>query len=445
MKKSALFAFFTLLIFSIHSAYAQDAIETLKEEIRKDSSVADAIALYPENIRDAIFEVSQYPKTIVSLGTAQEKSSQEFKDLIKNLSQGEQKKVYDLVRYPKLVNEIAKGSKKSKAQLKNIVRTYPEEIRKTAVDLGENHYDLLVNINKLYKKSEENFKKIIKPLPKKARSDFETLVNNPEVLSLLSENLNFTVKLGQAYQQDPKLVRKRAASYGENLKEKNKKAMAEWNQGLDEDPQALEETQEAAEQFAKDNGYDTSESDTSSGSFHFALSLNPYPYWFGYPAWYATPVWRPYPLWYHTGWYYGPGRRVVWVGWPSRSYAHWYYRDSHRRYGSLDRYYNRHYDRLEGGADGFHHGRERRVSAVESGARPERAARAEPRPTKQARAPAPEKTQMAKSSQVSQRRPSRSYNEYRANSFHRQSWGRRGGSYGGGARGSGRGGGGRRR
>jgi len=97
---------FLLLLFIPIAAvqgYAQNAdkeVAALQEILKEDRSAAEALALYPQQIRDSIFVASAHPELISRISLLQKKSSTAFRKLTANLSKEEKQDIYGMVRDP---------------------------------------------------------------------------------------------------------------------------------------------------------------------------------------------------------------------------------------------------------------------------------------------------------------------------------------------------------
>src|ERR1035437_9047443 len=140
---------------------AQDDRALLKKVVQENQEAVDAIAMYPTETRRIIFEATEYPEVISKLNAMQKNSQDAFANLVSPLSKEEQEKIWDLTRYDGLISDLAADRKKSEDEINNILVNYPEEIRKTALEAGKNHYDLLVQIDKMNKSYNSDFELLL--------------------------------------------------------------------------------------------------------------------------------------------------------------------------------------------------------------------------------------------------------------------------------------------
>ncbi len=336
--RNVAFAMIFLLTFS---AQAQGLQDSLKHD---DEDIVSSIAPYPPKIREAILNVSQYPQKIVKAERLQARSSQAFQDLVSKYPRDVQEKFYDLSRFPDLINQLTSGSeRKNTEDIKSMLTAYPKEVAANVNALYPAYISDLSKINQHYQQSEKDLQNILKTLPPTVQEDFNTVIGMPDVMNLLTERVDLTVTLGEAYKNNPEEVKQSLDKLNEEIATQNAKDLDDYKSKVAADPQLQEEMKKSSTEFA--NNY--SETDDGSPSVvNNYYSSNPYPYWTGYPYWYPSPIWYPQPLYYHTGFYLGAGGNMVIVGLPSYGYSNWFFNYGYRRYprlyGNYNAYYNSH-------------------------------------------------------------------------------------------------------
>ncbi len=309
---------------------AQESQSLLKDMIQENRSDVDAILLYPEDVRTAIFEACAHPEALVRMRGMQDVSREAFKAFTEELPESDRKMVWEVARYPELVAALtADGKKKSGADIDTIVKRYPEAVREPARQLATSRFDVLSRCRDMNRDTEAAFATFLEPYPAQTQDALRKLVALPEVLEILTENMGLVVLVGDAYTKDPKRVSERAAELSLDAARRNAEAQEAWSKRLQEDPEAVAELEKASKQYAKENGLSTDPPKTTA---KVTVTVNPYPYWYGYPYWYASPYWYPYPYWYHAGYYYGPGGTIVIVGTPSYHYTYWHVHASAHHY-----------------------------------------------------------------------------------------------------------------
>ncbi len=334
MKTSFFFILVFLSIF-ISDTRAQD-MNILKGLSEEEENAIEAIALYPAKEREAILEASLHPEILVRMENIRSTTEAKFKETISGLAEANQKKIYNLSRYPDLITKIcAVGDGRSNTEMADILKSYPEEIHADALFSNQNYFSLLREVNNLYMGAEEAFQTVLSTYPEKVREAYRQLDQLPGVTSILTDNMKMTVLLGDLYSKQPMQIMKALDSLNVVVAEQQASDLKDWKQKLEEDPAAMTEYENAAEEFASDEPYDD---DVYDGPLPERYSnrvvvhevWRPYQYWFGWPSWYADECWYPYPLWYHSGFYYGPGHKIVIIGLPSNVFFNWHFHhDSH--------------------------------------------------------------------------------------------------------------------
>lgn len=332
MKKQYLLNLFIIL--GIHCfGYAQQDDNVLLEQLSaQDSGIVSEVIQHPESIRTVILEASMHPEIIARIEVVQKKSSEGFFQLISSYEKEEQKEIWDITRYPGLVEELTSGGKKSKTEIAEILKNYPEEIHKTATKQGKENYSLLVKINELNKNSNQDFTSIIKDSPTAVQATFRQLLQQPDVLSMLSQNIQEAILLGDIYKSNPVMVKQKLDALNSEYTIQRAKEVEDWKKSLEENPEVKKEFYKSAEEYARENGYDAREYKTRKTEVIVNYTIYPYPYWFGYPRWHASPYWYPYPYWYDWGFYYGPQENIIVVGLPSYYFTYWYFNQPHHHY-----------------------------------------------------------------------------------------------------------------
>lgn len=327
---------------------AQDDGRTLlKQVIKENQEAVDAIAMYPTETRKIIFEATEYPEIIAKLNAMQKNSQDAFEKLISSFSKDEQEKIWNLTRYDGLISDLAANQNKSEDEINNIMVNYPEEIYKTALEERKNHYDLLVQIEKMDNSYNSDFDLLLSGYPPEAINAFREMIKMPEVLDILFDHMQYTVVIGDYYKKNPERVLHKTDSLNLILTQKNTQEANDWKQNMNDNPQIQEEYTQAAQEYAQDNGYQPEDYNTPLTQDVTNYNTNPYNWWFGYPSWYPYDYWNPYPYWYDWGFYYGPNGQIVFFGLPSAYFMDWYfYYPQHCfKYAELSNHYYNYYNR----------------------------------------------------------------------------------------------------
>ncbi|MBT4498599.1 MAG: hypothetical protein HOC74_12800 [Gemmatimonadetes bacterium] len=317
----------TFALFSLHPpAHAQTDMDLLAERLQENPATAEAIALYPEEIRHAVFAAAQYPKTLVKMANLQTKASAAFTRVVEQFPQGEQEQLWDLVRFPGLIEALITGGPKNDRQIEAILEDYPREIHRAARSLDGRAYDALAEIHRLNVGTEKFFARLIADNPPAVQQDFHTLLQVPEMLFLLNEDMATTIMLGEVYADNPNQLEERIAALGLAMARQNARAVHQGEQlsidGAEEsdpdfsgiydyDAGRLPKGRENPGSISRVYDYDASllEGPNESTETTVIYHERPYPYWYGYPHWYAGAYinWHITPRlalsWYPRGYY----------------------------------------------------------------------------------------------------------------------------------------------
>lgn len=407
------------LFFFCSILYGQSEKDLLKTLAAEDRSAVDAIVLYPEEVRNHIFQIAMHPEILIKISGMQEKTEQAFRDYIADYSQEEQANFYELARYPGLIRDLAGKEKQSKAEITALLNNYPEEIHETALELGRQEYQTLHQIYQLNRATKQAFDELLKPYPSQIQTSIRELVTMPEILTILTDNIDLTILVGDVYKNDPAWVQSKAEALNLEVARRQAEELEDYKQQLEQDPEAYQEMLDAAVLYAEDNNIPESEYNKESAPETTVKVVYSYPYWYGYPHWYTYPYWTPVPYYYRTGFYIGPGGVAVVIGLPSYHYVHWHYTYYPHRHVHLHAHYHRHYQRHPHGHRGFHAAVNvnvnKRVNVRSRQARDNRSNR-----TGTIRN-SPSKLELGK-----ERDRSQNFERFKANDNHRGSWSNRG-------------------
>lgn len=344
--------------------------DALLKMIGEDRSTIDAIAGCDDKVQDNVLQLSQTPEVLDIVQDLQKKSEKRFRDIISPYDRDVQAALYEFARYPDMITELVSHGKPSNPDVNRIAMKYPEDIRKTASKYARDYYDVLRQIDQLNNEIDREFQKDLAPYDEQTRASVNVLLKNPEIVSVMAEDKEFTRLLGICYREDPDWVNSQIDKIAQELETQNKKDLADYKTQIQSDPDAYKEMLSAADEFASESN-NAREYDTPVDPQVEVQYINSYPFWYGYPYWYPYPYWRPYPVYYHTGFYFGPGRSIVFIGLPSAHFIYWqsHYHPTlypHLSY-SYYNYYHNHYLPYQGMHNrpianyGFYHSVERNV------------------------------------------------------------------------------------
>ncbi len=336
---------FLIVATGINCIAQDNSRSILKQVIQENQEAVDAIAMYPTETRKIIFEAAEYPEVIAKLNGMQKNSQDAFERLISSFSKEEQENIWNLTRYEGLISDLV--ASRSEYEINNVLANYPEEINKTAFVERKNNYDVLVQIDKMNKSYDSDFEILLSGYPPEAINAFREMIKMSEVLDLLFDHMQYTVVIGDYYKKNPERVIHKTDSLNLILTQKNTEEADDWKQSMNDNPQIQQEYTQAAQEYAQDNGYQPEDYNAPLTEDVTNYNTNPYTWWFGYPSWYPYDYWNPYPYWYDWGFYFGPGRRIVFFGLPSAYFMEWffYYPEHCYKYAELSNHYYNYYDR----------------------------------------------------------------------------------------------------
>ena len=354
MSFSRVSALLLAALFGLVSPASANPLDSIDED---DREALEAVALYPEDVREHALQVASEPALLIDLQKLQERSQDDFRDLLGPYSQDDQEQLFELSRYPDLVEAIARGGEKSRAELERIAADYPEDVRAAALRQGSEHHKVVSRMHALLADFDGRFGDLIEDLPPARQQAFRGMLRTPELLSLLTEHTAMTVLLGDAFEREPGAVRDALADLNLQVAKRNAEDAKDWKRSVDSDPDLRRDYDAAAQDYHNDTGYSAYQAPSQTV---VNVSINPYPFWVGYPWWYPVAYdyydpwywWYPRSSWGHCGYSYGP--RVVlyggpfWAPWyPSYHFTSWYFShgDHHSHYPYLSDRFVSYYDR----------------------------------------------------------------------------------------------------
>lgn len=138
-------------IFLSHLLYAQDQSSfELKSLFSDNQEEIEALALYPDDIRDGIFELCLYPQLIVKRGAIQLRAQADFQDIIQYQTEEVQKNNGELLRYTGLMDKLVSDGQKAKKQIEDIPKAYPKDIHSIADSYHYHSSDVIVSCTVSY-------------------------------------------------------------------------------------------------------------------------------------------------------------------------------------------------------------------------------------------------------------------------------------------------------
>jgi hypothetical protein len=253
-------------------------VSTATPAVEQNAGI-EAIALYPEEIRDAVLEASTHPELVVRVAALQDRSSASFEALLASSTRPQQEAIWELTRFPDLIDQLVQGDVKSNGEIRQILQDYPQEIHQTALKYGRTEYSLLADIYVLNDGTGEQFEALVAGYPRTAQNSYRTLLEYPEVLDLLADDMDLTAQLADAFSRDPDGVRDHIAEL--NLRIAGEHASR--FRGRESAP-AQTVAQIYQQKYAyDDSGFDGPDDRPSAVSSTVRYYGSPYPYWFGRP------------------------------------------------------------------------------------------------------------------------------------------------------------------
>jgi len=356
MKK--IFCFLSIILSTF--LYAQNDSKMFDNLVTKDSSIVPSLFSYPDSIYNSILIASTYSNGFEKLNGIQKTSSDSFKKIISAYSQSKQKELWEIVRYPELTSILIENKDKSKKELDQLLEKYPKKIKKSALSFMKNDFSTLVEIEKIHQDFNTQYKDIIKDYPNNIKTAYTTLLHHPEVVTMLSGNMNTTIALGELYKRSPALIKQKADSLNATIAKENGIEYENWKQGINKDTAVQKDLKEVAKKYSEEDTYDD---DVYAGpndkrEVSKVYEIAPYPYWAGYPYWLGRDYWYPYPWWYETGFYWPLFGPLQFYGLPRYHFGWWYYNQPHyyNHYPHATDFFNNHYQGRRDYNSGFNRG-----------------------------------------------------------------------------------------
>ncbi len=317
--------------------------------LKEDRSTADALVLYPDDVRTAIFRVSTRPELLAKVAAIQQQSSAAFDKIISGFPEQDKRDIWEIVRYPGLLKRLI-DTGQDQAKVQKVASEYESPLRETILRAGaiKTESEALVKIDGVDRTTQESFFTLQKAYSPEIQEAIQKLIGFPETLSLLTQGMNLTILVGEVYKQDPAFAERRAREVGVEVRQKSAKGIEDWKTQLESTPQAFRELEQAVRVLATERGFDPAKVLTPVSEKDTAREIKPYPYWYGYPKWHSESYWYPYRYWHYCGYFYSVDGNIVLIGTPSAEYLRWHFQDN-RHLGQypyltdqLLRYYENH-------------------------------------------------------------------------------------------------------
>ncbi|GAB3902515.1 hypothetical protein GCM10028803_29330 [Larkinella knui] len=302
--------------------------------LETQQGLLNAIAPYDADIRQSILTASQYPQVLTQLQQVRDDTRSSFENLINGFDRKKQGWFYELTRYPDLLHTLAQSPNGlNRDAIDRLVPNSDENLHDAAWHLYRNHTSDLVQADNLNQQASRSFDQLIRPFDGSTQASFRQLLNYPDALVLLTNNIELTAELGQQVAANGTDLNQQLATLHDNLAVQHDREVADYKKRIDADPQAGQELNQAARSFAQSNGYILPTMGYGGGM----MFANPYSYWFGYPYWYGSPLWYPGAFWGGFSLTYGLGGFGLY-GFPAFGFNSWFINRGYYAYPHL---YNR--------------------------------------------------------------------------------------------------------
>ncbi|MFC3811187.1 hypothetical protein [Lacihabitans lacunae] len=302
--------------------------------LETEKGISAAIAPYSADVRSYILLASLQPDVLMQLKEEQKQTAESFRNIMNNFDQTEQSRFYTLSRYPdlmELLSSLPKG--KSNNEIMAILPSQDQDLQEAAWKIYKNNKSELLEMVNMYSQADIEFQNSIKSLDPDSRMAFQKLAQMPDVLTLLTDNIDLTAKLGEHFIADKNGLTSNLVALHDSLNVQNQYEYTKFKDEVGNNPDAMSELSRAAQDYANQNGYNVSPPNNYN-NYTQNMYNNPYSYWFGYPSWYGSPMWYPNSFWYNMGLYSGNGFGLY--GFPSYGFANWFFSPSvYVRYPNL--------------------------------------------------------------------------------------------------------------
>jgi len=297
--------------------------------LETEKGLTEAIAPFDADVRTNFLIASEYPQTITQLKNSQMRTAETFQKMIGRFRQKKQEWFYTITRYPELMHRLATlPPKQTREDVNKLLPHQEPDLQEAAWHLYRNEKKNLAKLDNIRANATAEFDKSISHLPGSAREAFRQLQTKPDVLALLTNNVDLTTRLGEHYKNNPSEVTSQLASLHDKLEIQNQRDAAAFKKQMEEDPKAMKELRHASSAYGTNPYY--------NNPYYY-----PYSYWFGYPYWYSYPVWYPGMFWYYPGFYFGVSGLY---GFPSYGFSFWFYNGGYyQRYPHLYRQFGAYY------------------------------------------------------------------------------------------------------
>jgi hypothetical protein len=314
-------------------------IQELREIAEQDRRAMEAIVLYPEEDRIAIFKACMYPETIVKLNRIRTRAIAGFESATATLNKQEQAALRTAVRNPEALKALSAGG--SREQILAGFKNVPNDLALAAVGLisREEGKKAIAATERLYNDALLAMDEVIAAHPEDTRNAMKHLLRTPEVFAILADFLDQTVLVGAIYKKDPEFAIQRSAELHNQALDRNQKNLQDWYSSFQKNPNLWKEMKTAANTYAQQSG--------TAGSSSAKKSSDPF--W----LYSAQADQKSNIAAYDWGFSIGADGKAVLRGLPSGAFTTWVLSQP-AGYDQLKAFFTNFYQSHSAGVSGFH-------------------------------------------------------------------------------------------
>jgi len=331
-----------MLTLLMNMAVADDLKERFYKSVITENNSLDEIFIYPAEFWEDIMVTAGHPEALFRIQVIQKETSLKFNSHIADFSSEKQELIWDLCRYPGLIADIGQANRGNfKKNIDLSLDKYPEYIHKDVRGLNRSLRSLFDDLNELNIETDAKLKNVLRDYSNGVVNSFKVVVLKPDIITLMIENMEQTMLLGDVYRQHPEWTINEIQIRHDNLIEERTDELIKWQRLVESNPEIQNELMDAGKLYALENGYNSSQVSTESSTV--SIQVYSYPFWYGYPRWHSNATWYPLSYYRSTGFYYDAYGRIVIKRLPSAHFAGWLYGYYPQKYPSLKKQFRSNY------------------------------------------------------------------------------------------------------
>lgn len=263
------------------------------------AAAAQAISVYPADVRQATQTALSHPSTLVQIGQILAKSRTEFQALSSSLNPDLQKKLWQVVRYPRLLRGLVSLGPKGDAT--SLVSNYPKEIQQAVKELEKNHFDLLRQSVDILQKALGQMGSAIQGLPEPTQAAFKSVAVHSAIFQVLNQALGLSKIDPESFKKNPQALTQAAQKLSSLIATAAPATPPKTIQAdSGDDPQAVATLSKANQEFRAQNDEQLNQEPFSDKAVQVNVGYAPNsalfaPVGWAYPAWFGWPTWDPFP------------------------------------------------------------------------------------------------------------------------------------------------------